>query len=126
MVLPRWLARVNRRYTNRLLGAIPDRISPFVTVRHVGRRSGRQYAVLLAAFRTPTGFLITPTYGPDADWVRNVLAADAFELERRGERFRLNTVRLVDRREAWSHLPLFVRVFMRLLGVHSFVVADLA
>ena len=124
MVLPRWLARVNRRITNRALGRIPDRISPFVLLHHVGRNTGRHYTVPLAGFMIPDGILLTPTYGPEADWVRNVLAANTFTLQRRGEAHTFGDARLVDRADAWPHLPRFVRIAMRVIGVTRFVVAD--
>ena len=124
MVLPRWLAKVNRRFTNRILQRIPARISPFVTIRHVGRKTGVGYATLLAAFRTPTGYVLTPTYGPDADWVRNVLASGNFNLQANDEVHSLRNARLINRSEAWPHLPLLVRVAMRVLRVDWYVAAD--
>lgn len=124
MVLPRWLATTNRRLTNRILGRIPDRFSPFATLHHVGRRSGTEYSVPLAAFSTETGYLLTPTYGPEADWVQNLLAADSFVLERRGRRTVLTDARLVDRTIAWPYLPRVVRFAMRVLRVHWYVAAD--
>lgn len=125
MVLPRWLARVNRRFTNRLLGLIPRRLSPFVIVHHRGRRSQRPYSTLAAAFRTPTGFVLTPTYGPETDWVRNILAAGTFDIDRRGEIHHLSNANLVPRRDAWPHLPGPIRLAMRVLGVHWYVMGDL-
>lgn len=124
MVLPRWLARFNRKVTNRLLGLIPRRWSPFVVVHHIGRRSARPYATLAAAFSTPTGYILTPTYGPDADWVRNTLAAGSFTIDRRGNLLYLRGARLIERSDAWPHLPLLVRAAMRVLGVHSYLAAD--
>ena len=102
MGLPRWLARVNRKVANPILRRVPSRLSPFATVHHVGRRSGRSYEIPLVAFRTPTGFLLTPTYGPDTDWVRNTLAAGSFAMKRHGIRVELDNVRLVNRGEANS------------------------
>jgi deazaflavin-dependent oxidoreductase (nitroreductase family) len=124
MVLPRWLARFNRRYTNRVLGLIPRRISPFVVVHHTGRRSGNPYATLAAAFTTPDGFVLPPTYGPEADWVRNVLASGSFTLDRRGVAYRLGNARLVARAEAWPHLPPPVKLAMRLIRIEWYVRAD--
>ncbi len=124
MVLPRWLGKVNRSVTNRVLALIPARLSPFAIVHHRGRKSGQMYSVPLAAFRTATGFLFTPTYGPDADWVRNVMAADSFTLERKGHTYEVGNTRLVNREEAWPDLPLLIKVAMRLLGVRWFVAAD--
>ena len=124
MVLPRWLAKTNRRVTNRVLGRIPERISPFVTVRHVGRATGRQHEVLLAAFSTPEGVLLTPTYGIEADWAQNVIVSGSFQMVRRSEISSFHSVRIIDRRLAWPHLPKAVRFAMRILRVHHFVVAD--
>jgi deazaflavin-dependent oxidoreductase (nitroreductase family) len=124
MVLPRWLARANRKVANPILRRLPGRLSPFATVHHVGRRSGRPYEIPLVAFRTSTGFLLTPTYGPDTDWVRNIMAAGSFAMERRGVWVELDNVRLVNRGEAWPYLPRFVRLAMRLLKVQWFVMAD--
>ena len=126
MVLPRWLARTNRRFTNRLLGRIPQRVSPFVTLHHVGRKSGRPYAVPLAGFATATEILLIPTYGPGGDWVQNVIAAGAFSVQRRGELLSFRDAHLVDRTTAWPYLPRFVRLAMRALRVHWFVLADRA
>jgi deazaflavin-dependent oxidoreductase (nitroreductase family) len=126
MVLPRWLGELNRSYTNRIFSRIPARISPFGIVHHRGRKTGHPYTVPLAAFRTPSGFLFTPTYGPDADWVRNVMAADSFQLDRKGRTHELHNTRLITRAEAWPLLPRFVRLAMRLLGVRWYVAADTA
>ncbi len=124
MVLPRWLARANRHVTNPLLRLIPRRWSPFTIVHHVGRRSARSYTTPLATFRTPTGFVLTPTYGPEADWVKNLLASQQFEIDRRGKMLVLWKPQLVGRDEVWPSLPFVVRAAMVLLHVRWFVVAD--
>lgn len=125
MVLPRWLARFNRRVTNRILGLIPRRISPFVIVYHAGRKSGRPFATLAAAFPTPAGFVLTPTYGPEADWVRNVLTTGSFSIDHRGVDYPLVNARLIPRSEAWPHLPGPVRLAMRLMHIEWYVLTDL-
>lgn len=124
MPLPRWLARFNRIVTNRLAMAIPRRFSPLLILHHVGRYSGTPYAVPLAGFRTETGILIPPTYGPHADWVGNVLVAGTFTVDRRGRIHGYANARLVDRAAAWPDLPVMVRPAMRLLQIECFLVAD--
>ncbi len=124
MPLPRWLARANRRFTNQVLGRIPRRVSPFVIVTHVGRSSGRRYSTPLAAFTTESGYILTPTYGPEADWVKNVLSMPRIEMDRRGRSVALENARLVPRSDAWPHLPLFARGAMRVMGIEWFVEAD--
>jgi deazaflavin-dependent oxidoreductase (nitroreductase family) len=124
MVLPRWLARFNRRVTNRVLGRIPSRWSPLVLLHHVGRTSGKQYSTPLAAFRTDFGFVFALTYGPGADWVQNVLGADSFAIDARGVRHELAGARLIPRTEASRYLPTPVRVALRLLRVEWFLAAE--
>ena len=125
MVLPRWLAVFNRSVTNRLFGLIPRRWSPFVIVLHRGRNSGKPYATLIAAFPTRDGFVLTPTYGPDCDWVRNVLSSQSFAVDRRGTTYQLTGARLIGRNEAWPYLPTLVRMAMRALNVEWYVRGDL-
>lgn len=122
MPLPRSLARFNRRFTNRILGAIPVRLSPFVLIEHVGRRSGRTYETLVVAFRHPAGWLFALTYGSGADWVANVQAADAAVLHRRGVAAVLTTPQVIGRPQAFPHLPVLVRLVLRLLGCTEFLV----
>ncbi len=124
MVPPRWLARANRRFTNRILGALPPRLSPFAVVHHVGRRSQQTYTALLAPFATPNGYLFAPTYGPDADWVRNVMAAGRLTMERRGEVVEVGNLQLIPRNEAWPLLPWFVKLAMRVLNVRWYLIGD--
>ena len=64
-------------------------VAPLAVVHHVGRKSGTAYRSPVLAFGVPGGYLIPLTYGPERDWVRNVVAAGTFELERRG---RMGTV----------------------------------
>lgn len=124
MPLPRWLARANRKFTNQVLGRIPRRISPFMIVEHTGRLSGRRYSTPLAAFATESGYILTPTYGPETDWVKNLLAMSSFEMDRRGRTVALKNPRLVPRPDVWPHLPFLVRAAMRIMGIEWFVEAD--
>lgn len=122
MPLPRGLARFNRRFTNRLLGRLPVRLSPFVLVEHVGRRSGTTYRTPVATFRHPAGRLIALTYGSGADWVLNVLAADGAVLRRGGVAEVVSAPLVIGRVDAFPHLPVMIRLFLRLLGTTEFLV----
>ncbi|GAA5152371.1 nitroreductase family deazaflavin-dependent oxidoreductase [Pseudonocardia eucalypti] len=121
MVLPRWLARVNRVATNRVLGRLPV----FATVRHVGRRSGRRYQTPIAVFRADRGYVAALTYGPGADWVRNVLAAGGCELRVRGEWVPLVRPMVVHDPERRA-VPPVVRLFLAVPGAVDFLHLDLA
>lgn len=43
-------------------------------IHHVGRRSGRTYETPVVAVPTADGFAIALPYGPNTDWLNNVLA----------------------------------------------------
>src|SRR4051794_6302363 len=89
MPLPRRLARFNLVVTNRVLGPVARLAPGFAVVHHVGRRSGRPRATPVNLFRAGDRYVIALTYGAGSQWVRNVLAVGAVEVETRGRRLRL-------------------------------------
>lgn len=121
MAAPRWLARFNRHVTNRVLGGIALRAPGFGVIAHQGRRSGHLYHTPVNVFRTSNGYIVALTYGPESDWVKNVLAAGGCELETQGRTVRLSAPRLVHDEESQRQLPPIVRLFLRLLRVNYFL-----
>ncbi|MFI6166335.1 nitroreductase family deazaflavin-dependent oxidoreductase [Nocardia sp. NPDC051052] len=89
MPLPRMLATFNRAVTNRAARLLVGRARDLVLVVHRGRRSGREYKTPVSIFRMGDRYCVALTYGRDADWVRNVLAAGEFEIEAGGRRIAL-------------------------------------
>jgi deazaflavin-dependent oxidoreductase (nitroreductase family) len=120
MPLPKRLARFNRHATNRALGPIAERMPGFAIVEHVGRRSGRAYRTPVAAFARNGMLTIALTYGPDSEWVRNVLAADGCDVRMRGRSMRMRDPRLVHD-ETRRAVPTPVRTVLRLMGVADFL-----
>ena len=120
MPLPRALARLNRRVTNRVAGPLARRLPLFGVVTHPGRRSGREYTTPVNVFRVPGWYVIALTYGPDSEWTKNVLAAGGCWLETRGRRVRLAGPRLVTD-ESRRLVPVPVRPVLRALGVAQFL-----
>ena len=96
MPYPRWLARMNRRFINP--GQVRKGRYPVVT--HVGRTSGATYQTPLDALPTDTGYVLVCRYGPESDWVRNVLAAGSATLRVDGEEHELTAPRLVSQADA--------------------------
>ena len=96
MPYPRWLARMNRRFINP--GQVRKGRYPVVT--HVGRTSGTTYQTPLDALPTDTGYVLVCRYGPESDWVRNVLAAGSATLRIDGEEHELTGPRLVSQADA--------------------------
>lgn len=120
MPAPRWVARFNRRVTNRLTGPLATRLPGFGVVVHTGRKTRRRYRTPVNVFPRAGGFVIALTYGREAQWVRNVLASGGCALETRGRTWRLTRPRLVhdQRRRA---MPAPVRFILGLLNVADFL-----
>ena len=120
MPLPKRLARFNRHVTNRIVGPVARRLPGFAVVSHVGRRSGRIYRTPVNLFRDGDHYVIALTYGSDSQWVRNVLAAGAVDIETRGRRVRLVAPEVV-RDARRSLVPEPIRPILGLVRVSDFM-----
>ena len=110
------LARFNRRLPNRVIRTFAGRrLSPVALMVHQGRRSGRQYRTPVMPLPLGDGFLVSLPYGPERDWVRNVLAAGRCTLQRGGRRFELADPRLLDAAGAAPLLPALLRPALRVV-----------
>ena len=125
MPLPRWVARLNKRVTNRFLEPIARRFSGFGIVHHVGRSTGRDYQTPVNVFDADGRCLVALTYGPRADWFQNVRAGPV-RLEVRRTVHEVRSVELVGRETAWPYLPALVRIALRVLAVRDFALLSLA
>ena len=83
MPVPRSIARFNRVATNRLSVLVAGRLPGFGIVTHTGRTTGRVYHTPVNVFRREDGYVFLLTYGADAQWVKNILAAGTGSLETR-------------------------------------------
>lgn len=112
MPAPRWLARTNKKTLNRITKFIARRAPGWAVVIHRGRRSGRTFRTPLWAFRRQDRYVIALTYGSNADWLRNVIAADGCELETRRRRYQVGSP-CVYRDENATAMPPFIRFMLR-------------
>jgi len=123
MPLPAWLARFNKVATNRVSRGAAARLPGFGVVVHEGRRSGRTYRTPVNAFRRGGGFTIALTYGPDADWVRNVLAAGSATLVTGGRTLQMSRPRMFHD-PGRAAVPRPVGAILGLLDVEWFLEVD--
>ena len=123
MPLPRWVARFNKRFTNRFIEPVARRFSNFAIVEHRGRRSDRVYRTPINLFARDDHFIAALTYGPEADWVRNVLAGGG-TVEIRGEIRAISAATVIDRAAVWPALPRVVRLALRVLRVSDFLALE--
>ena len=120
MPVPKVVGRWNKAGLNpphpacRALDARPGR------ARSRGRQSGRRYQTPVNVFRAGDGYVIALTYGPETDWVKNVLAAGGCELRTRGQAITLGSPRLFRDQSRASIRPL-ERQVLRVLHVADFL-----
>ncbi len=120
MPIPLSVGRFNKKVTNRITGRVATRLPGFGVVIHTGRKSHKQYRTPINVFRRGDKYLVALTYGPNADWVRNVLASGGCTLETRGRTVRLTRPRLFHD-ERRSTMPPHVRLVLGLADVSDFL-----
>ncbi|MFI5509763.1 nitroreductase family deazaflavin-dependent oxidoreductase [Mycobacterium sp. NPDC051804] len=100
MRVPRAVANFNRRVTNPAARSISPWLPGQGTLEHVGRTSGKRYRTPLLVFPTKEGFVVLIGYGPETDWVKNVLARGSAVLRKRGQDIVLTDPRLTSKADA--------------------------
>ena len=120
MPIPRVVRRWNKAGLNRLTRPVAPWLPGFGVVVHRGRRTGRAYRTPVNVFPAGTGYVIALTYGPDTDWVKNVLAAGSCELRTRGGVISLTSPRLFHDETRRGIRPL-ERQVLRVLRVADFL-----
>ena len=117
MPMPLWWGQINKRLFNpRAL-----REGKWHVIHHVGRTSGTAYRTPLEAVRDGDGVMFTLVYGSRCDWVQNVLAAGAAQLEVDGELVGLTDPELMTADEAFARLPPGTKRPPRLLKIDEFL-----
>ena len=114
MRVPRAVAQFNRRVTNPVARSLTPWLPCLGTLEHTGRKSGRRYRTPLLVFKTRDGFVILIGYGPETDWLKNVLAGGPTVLHKRGKALALGSPRIVSKAEAAPLVTPAPRLFYRL------------
>jgi deazaflavin-dependent oxidoreductase (nitroreductase family) len=120
MPIPRIVGQWNKVGLNRVTKRVAPWMPGLGLVVHRGRRSGRTYQTPVNVFASGDGYVFALTYGPDTDWVKNVLAAGGCELRTRGRTIRLTSPRLFHD-EARRDIRPLERQVLRTIGVADFL-----
>jgi deazaflavin-dependent oxidoreductase (nitroreductase family) len=120
MPIPKVVGRWNKAGLNRLTRHIAPWMPGLGVVSHRGRRSGRRYQTPVNVFRAGNGYVFALTYGPDTDWVKNILAAGGCELRTRGQTIQLGSPRLFHDENRSGIRPV-ERQVLRILDVADFL-----
>ncbi|MPZ54216.1 MAG: nitroreductase family deazaflavin-dependent oxidoreductase [Acidimicrobiia bacterium] len=124
----RQLPRFNRAMAQ-VVGSVLNPISRVIAswfpgwgnIVHRGRNSGRIYRTPVFVFRrSEDEYVIALTYGPDSQWVKNVLAAGGCALETRAKHHKMTSPRLY-RDRSRKDMPLVIAGMLTLLGVDDFM-----
>ena len=113
MRVPRAVAKFNRRVTNPVARSLTPWLPYLGTLEHTGRKSGRRYRTPLLVFKTQNGFAILIGYGPETDWLRNILAGGSTVLHKRGRAVALAHPQIVEKAQAAPLLRPASRLFYR-------------
>jgi deazaflavin-dependent oxidoreductase (nitroreductase family) len=120
MVLPRWLARLNKRSANKIGVRLVGLVAGLTVIRHRGRSSGRIYETPVFLFQRPGGYRVVLSYGLRTDWLLNLQAASGGQLDVHGRWLDIVSIDTVhDKRRAG--MPLLVRLVLRLAKISDFV-----
>ena len=91
--------------------------SQYSVIRHIGRSSGREYETPVEAVPFAGGFFISLVYGEQAQWVRNVKAANGATLVHDGTEHRIDRADVVPIAE--SPIAEGNRTTIALMGIKS-------
>jgi deazaflavin-dependent oxidoreductase (nitroreductase family) len=113
--------RVVRRYLNPVTRHAARKLPTFGLLSHRGRKSGRTYQTPINLFRRGDTYFFFLTYGSDAEWVKNVLAAGSCSVETRGRVVELVAPELITDPELRPAPPVVRFVERRIAGVTQYL-----
>jgi hypothetical protein len=92
-------------------------------LKHVGRRSGREYATPVAAFPLGDGFVFALLYGDLAtvDWCRNVMASGECTLKALGREYILKRPEMISASDALAAYPRLWKYMLKTRGINQFL-----
>lgn len=93
---------------------------PFSLVRHIGRKSGKQYETPIIVAGVPEGFIAELTYGEDVNWYRNIVAAGACQILVHGRPHRVVAIEIYPAEAGRRAFPPLARVVLRVLRRREF------
>lgn len=120
--MPNWWRHINKRVFN------PYQLKRdnWPILRHVGRASGKTHRTPLGPMRKDNGYYFLVVYGPETDWLQNVLASGHAVLEIDGGEVQLAAPRLVSIDEAYANALVEVKRPAGILNITQALEMDAA
>jgi deazaflavin-dependent oxidoreductase (nitroreductase family) len=122
MVFPVAVENFQVKYLNRLIKPFARFLPGMPTIKHRGRKSGKQYETIVTAYRKGNQVAIALGHGK-TNWVKNVLAAGEADLHFVRKEVHLVNPRIVPAGSGADGLPFMARVQAKRVGIF---VADIA
>ena len=122
MVFPPWFEKLQVKYFNPAVKPFARLMPGMATIKHRGRKSGRQYETIVTAYRKGGVLAIALGHGK-TDWVKNVLAAGEADLHLVRRDLHLVNPRIIPAGGPADGLPLMARLQA---GRMAIFVADIA
>ena len=122
MIFPPWWERLQVKYVNPMLKPFARYLPGMATIKHRGRKSGKQYETIVTAFREGDVVAIVLAHGK-TDWVKNVLAAGQADLRFARRQVHVINPRILPAGSDGEGLPWLVRLQLRRMAVF---VSDIA
>lgn len=122
MRFPPLVDRLQVKYMNPVVRPLAKYLPGFATIRHRGRKSGKQYETVVNAYRKGDVLAVMLGHGK-TDWVRNVLAAGEADVHLFRSDVHITNPRIVPAGTDDPTLPRIARRAARSMGVF---VADIA
>lgn len=115
----RYVAKnVINRLTSRNAGSAK---SSFALLRHVGRRSGKEFETPIMVSPLGEDFVFALTYGPKVDWYRNLQANGKGTLIWHGKTYTIEKVEPLDRSTGLHVHHLHEQAVLRIFNVQDFL-----
>lgn len=117
----RWRIMLKHTLNPLTLRLARSAFGPFSLIRHVGRRSGKQYETPIVVAPLDDGFVVELTYGRNVDWYKNVQAAGGCTLLWHGKDYVINKIEPLDTKMGQAAFPPPARLVFYLLHLQHFV-----
>jgi len=110
----RRLSRATKRFPLKKAGTSGSDAS---VVRHIGRKTGKSYETPVRAVRTADGFAVALPYGPNTDWLKNVISSGRATIVYQGEVYAVDQPQVVPLADESSSFTRGNRLAHRVFGI---------
>ncbi len=121
-IFPPWFDRLQVKYMNPALKPLARYLPGASVITHRGRKSGKAYETIVAAFRKGNVLAIALGHG-ETDWMKNVLAAGEADVRFIRKTVHITNPRILPAGSPADGLPWLARAQIRRVAV---LVADIA